>query len=793
MATASPVHVWEPSSALPERVRRLRDEYFSFATREFRNEVMPFGTGQSWDVVWSPHHWTNVPEVAPFLAAFEDSLRAAAQPVDLPQGFWREPLIVRVALFFSQVVRTALPVQVLEGELIVGGQFCVALSRCLTRAEAKQWRRRSRGFVKEIGALSAVGVGNCGSVPGHLVPDYRRVLQLGFCGIAADLKARLAKATRPEEQATLRAMLLCVEATQAFAARYAECADALASGATGPRQEELTEIARICRRVPWQPPASFHEALQSLWFMHMLAMICESYPGPGVSFGRIDQYLLPLYEQDLQAGRLTRGRARELLQCFWIKPNYAYDYQGRLGRNQGINSSFGQLVTLSGCGPGGEDLTNDLTRLMLEVIEEMNLLEPKPNVRLHARTPEPFLELVAAQLSRAQGAPFLLNFDEASMAGLRWQGVPASEVWDYAPVGCLENTRQGDDRSGTVDVNLNLAKAVELALSCGRDLKTGEQLGPATADPLTFVDFGALWAAFRAQLLWQIDALLSANDQADLLRAELEPVPYLSAIVGGCAENARDLNSGGARYNFITVEGVALASAVDSLVAVKKLVFETRRVAMADLLVALKTDFEGAEVLRALLVNKAPKYGNDDAEADSVAHDVSQLWTQEVFRRFSHTGKRYRAGYLSWNYGIAYAPATAATPDGRRRGTFLSNGVAAVNGADRLGPTASARSVRALDLRSAPNGDSHTISLSPALVRDKEHVAKLAAFLRAYGEQGGTALQVNIVDAATLREAQKRPADFKNLLVRVTGYNAYFVHLGREMQDELIARESHGI
>jgi formate C-acetyltransferase len=221
----------------------------------------------------------------------------------------------------------------------------------------------------------------------------------------------------------------------------------------------------------------------------MLVMVAESYPGPGLSFGRLDQLLLPFYQRDLAAGRLDRARAKELLECFWVKPNSAYDYQARLGRNQGINSSFGQLVTLGGCGPDGADRANELTWLMLDVIEEMNLLEPKPNVRLHAGSPPALVERVAALCAGAQGSPVLLNFDEASMAGLRWAGLPEADLWDYAPVGCLENTRQGDDRSGTVDVNLDLAKAVELVLF---DLK---HLDPERHAALTGIGLDKVLAA----------------------------------------------------------------------------------------------------------------------------------------------------------------------------------------------------------------------------------------------------------------------------------------------------------
>ncbi len=786
--------IWSPSSALSPRTRRLREEYFSFGSRDyFRNEVRPYGCGTAWDEVWSPHNWGVVPEMYVFFDGFRDSLLAAAETVPLPGGFWDEPLVVRRALFFAQVVRQHLPVKILDGELIVGSYFNTALSRTHTRSEARKWRRHVDRWRRKAERLNRLGVGNCGAVPGHLIPDYPKVLRLGFRGIATELEEMQRAEEDRQRRDFLRALLVCCRAASELSLRYADEADRLAGAEPDAgRQAELREIARICRRVPWEPAETLHEALQALWFAHMLVMVAESYPGPGLSHGRIDQYLLPYYEGDLAAGRLDREQARELLQCYWIKHNYAYDYQGRVGPNQGINSGFGQLITLGGIGPDGEDASNELTWLMLDVIEDMNLLEPKPNVRLHEKTPEELLRRVAGLIARAQGSPFLLNFDEAAMRGLAWQGLPADRLWDYAPVGCLENTLQGCDRSGTVDVNLNIAKAVELALNDGRDMLSGERVGPRTGDPRAFDGFPAFLAAFKRQLAALLDAIIHANNDADAARAGFEPTPYLSVLVDGCAESGRDVTAGGARHNYITVEGIALATAVDSLAAVKQLVYDERRLSMEDLLAALRANFDGHEELRQTLAHKAPKFGNDDPEVDGLAREVSRFWTEESFRRRSPaTGRRYRGGYLSWNYWVAYAPSTAATPDGRRRGSFLSNGVCPVVGCDGEGPTAVIKSVGNLGLETAPNGASHTLSLSPSLLRDEEHVTKLAGLLRAYGRVGGTALQVNVIDPDTLRAAQADPEAYRNLLVRVTGYNAYFVNLGREIQDEIIAREAH--
>jgi pyruvate formate-lyase/glycerol dehydratase family glycyl radical enzyme len=791
-----PVDLWSPADSLSPRVRKLRDQYWDFYNRKYTNEVRAYTAGTPWDQVYAPWNWTNVPEMMMFFNGAKAYLLAGAEPVSLPAGFWSEPLVVRRAIFFKRVLQTHLPVQILEGELIVGSHFSTALSRTLTRTEAGQMAQLEKSFLRQVERLDRTGVGNCGAVPGHIIPDYPRVLREGWQGIkaGAEAVARDPEAD-PEKRALALAICICADGARILARRYADEAERLAGLETDPvRCAELAEIARICHKVPWGPAETFPEALQSLWFAHMLVLVAESYPGPGVSPGRIDQYLYPYYHADTEAGRLTRDQAREWLHCLWIKHNYAYDYQGWVGTNQGINASFGQLITLGGIDEHGQDASNELTYLLLDIIEDMNLLEPKPNVRLHQKTPDRLLERVVDMVASAQGSPFLLNFDESSIAGLRWQGLPEAELWDYAPVGCLENTLQGNDRSGTVDVNLNLAKAVELALHDGRDVASGEQVGPRSGDPRTFTTFDQFLAAVKAQLTAILRLLVEANNLADAGRARFEPTPYLSGLIGGCLESGWDVTAGGATHNYITVEGVALATVADSLAAVKKLVYDEGTLSMDELLRALDANFEGHEPLRQTLLHKAPKYGNDDAGTDDLACEISRFWTEEAWKHTApETGKRYRGGYLSWNYWVAYAPKTAATPDGRQRGQFLSNGVCPVNGADRLGPTAVIKSVGHLELETAPNGASHTMSFSPSLLHSAENRQKLAALLRAYTQVGGTCLQLNVLSPDTLRAAQLDPDAYRNLLVRVTGYNAYFVMLGKEIQDEIIARESHGL
>lgn len=792
MAECAGPEIWSPSKELSARVKKLREEYFSFHQRGFRNETMPFSTGEEQDILFSPHNWGVAPEVFILSRSFQDTLRSLAKKVELPAGFWAEPLVKRQALFFAEVVGKHLPVRILDGELIVGGQFNSSLSRCLNQRERREWERLERRWFRSNLFMNIFGIGNCGAVPGHLIPNYPKALKLGFRGLAEYFEKLKEKAASQEHKLFLDSLIIVCRAVKELAERYAAEAENLARDEKDPaRCSELESIAKIMRKVPWNPPASFWEALQALWFTHMLVMTAESYPGPGLSPGRVDQYLYPYLQNDLASGKISREFAKELLRCWFIKHNYAYDFMGRTGSNQGINSGFGQLITLGGHGPEGEDLSNELTWLLLEVIEEMNLLEPKPNIRLHANTPEPLLSRVAELCQKTQGSPFLMNFDTISEKALANAGYPKHRLWDYAPVGCLENTLQGCERSGTVDVNLNFAKAVELALFNGRDLRLKLRLGPRTGNPEKFQSFDQFFMACKLQLRALIDRIVASACLADEIRSRFENTPYLSALIDGCAEKGKDVSAGGPEYNFITVEGVALATAVDSLAAIKALVFDEKRVSMAELRQAIRKNFQGYDILRQNLLSRAPKYGNDDDRADRIAFELNRFFAEEVFRRTSPaTGRRFRAGYLSWNYWVLYATSTAATPDGRMRGTYLSNGLCPVTGVAHKGPTSIARSVAKLGLELVPNGGSLTLSFNPSIIKGEMGKRILSGFLRGFQREGGSALQVNIISPELLRDAQKNPEPYRNLLVRVTGYNAYFTALGKEIQDEIIAREA---
>ncbi|MGW8251705.1 MAG: pyruvate formate lyase family protein, partial [Anaerolineales bacterium] len=590
---------------------------------------------------------------------FRSSFRQIARPVALPDDFWQWSIPERRAWFNKEVMVRYLPKEILPGDLLAGGRFNIQTSACLSKREAKA---RDRLVYGKKGSRAATiwfhnhGYGNAGATSGHLIPDYGRVVREGWKAISDELDANYlalpAVKQRGKQGAQLRAMRTAAAMPRELAAEYSRLCEHLAKQEPDPsRREEMLQMADNLRRVPWEPAQTFWEAVQSLWLTHMLVMADENYPGPGDSFGRLDQYLYPLWEKSIQAG-MDREFGKEILKCFWIHCNTAYDAMIRTGGNQGITAGYGQLLTLSGMGAGGQDMTNDLAYAILEVIDEMSpILEPKPNVRLHRASPDRLLDKVVEMIASSQGAPFLLNFDERSIAGMMLQAkksgvehlINSDNVFDYAPVGCLENTMAGNDRSGTVDANLNLLKAVELALTGGYDLlpftdpMTGvsekpQRWGANTGDATRFQTWEEFWEAYVLQTQHIIHRIVELYEQSETIRARFSPTPYLSCLVKGCAQNGLDITEGGAEPGYVTIEAVTYATTVDSLLAVKYLVFDQKICSMAELIQALKDNWVGHAVLQARALNKAPKYGRDDDAADEMGHRVMELWTEETWK-----------------------------------------------------------------------------------------------------------------------------------------------------------------
>jgi formate C-acetyltransferase len=808
---------------LSPRARWLRDYYFKGNDRAWNNQYSPFTTGTGWDRVWHEGDYYIVPEMYAYMGEkdkgpFPKSLELMAEPVPLPDGFWQWPIPERRAWFLRDVMVNRMPQEIIsDNDLVAGGRFNTQLSKCLDKKEQAAFEKENIRNRNAILQYNHDGFGNAGAAGGHLIPDYKLIVEKGFKHLHEKANATYEALSEADKRgskgAELRAMMSSSELPRDLAGKYAaECRRLATGSAPASRKKDLELMAANLEWVPWEHARTFWEGIQAVWLAHMLVIAEESYPGPGTSFGRLDQYLWPLYEQDVIVNKtITREFAKDIFSSFMFHCNTAYDAQIKVG-NQGITSGFGQLVTLSGMGPSGEDATNDLTYLILEVFDEWApILEPKPNVRLHRKSPDKLLDVLVNIISRAQGAPFILNFDERSIAGMLVEGVPPGDAWDYACVGCLENTMQGNDRSGTVNCNPNLARSVELTLWRGKSMPAARlgkrdkaQLGPDTGDPAAFGSWDEFFSAFLLQLRFVIEHTVAVYNLTEDFRSRWLPTPYVSILVDGMIELGKDIREAAPRYGFVTIEGVGFATMVDSLLAIKKFVYDEKRYTIDQVKAALQANYQGSKdfaVIQALFKNKAPKYGNDDKDADAVAKAVMKAWAEETWKYKTPTGYTFRPGMLSWNYWAGDdAALTPATPDGRAASSFLSNAICPTNGADVAGPTAVANSVGIAlggknnagnHVNVLPNGASHTITFNPAILRDPEHKDKFKAYLRGYIENGGSALQINMLDAAMLKDAQLHPQNYGNLLVRVTGYNAYFTAIGKELQDEIIARESH--
>jgi pyruvate formate-lyase/glycerol dehydratase family glycyl radical enzyme len=621
--------------------------------------------------------------------------------------------------------------------------------------------------------------------PGHTVLDdkiYRR----GLLDFRAEIDRRLEGSCEPDQAEELRAMRVCIDAVIRFAERHAELAERLAEQEPDPaRRGELLRIAANCRRVPAHAPRDLWEALQMYWFIH-LGVITEYNTWDSFNPGRLDQHLWPFYERGLAEGTLTEEQARELLQAFWVKFNNqpAPPKVGVTAQESGTYTDF-CLINVGGVKPDGTDAVNPMTYLILDVIEEMRLLQPSSMVQISKKNPDRYIDRALRIVRTGFGQPSLFNTDAILQELLR-QGKDIVDARCGGASGCVEAGAFGKE-AYILTGYLSLPKVLEIALNDGVDPLTGKRLGPSTGDPRSFETFDELFAAFETQLRHFVDVKIRGNDAIERLYAEHLPAPFLSVLVDDCIAKGKDYHAGGARYNTSYIQGVGLGTITDSLAAIRCHVYQKRTLSMGELLQALATDFEGNERLRLLLVNRSPKYGNDDEEADELMRRVFEAAFRCIDGRPNQRGGRYGLDLLPTTSHVYFGKKMGASADGRRAHTPLSEGVSPVQGADRKGPTAVIRSVAKID-HVRTGGTLLNQKFTPDLLRNDEGIAKLRQLVRTYFSLDGHHIQFNVVSADTLRAAQKDPESYRGLIVRVAGYSDYFHDIGPELQEEIIRR-----
>ncbi|MBX7236207.1 MAG: glycyl radical protein [Caldilineales bacterium] len=622
---------------------------------------------------------------------------------------------------------------------------------------------------------------------GHILPDVETWLRLGIGGLRE--KARRAGAMRgsPFDAAAL----IALQAAEEFILRYADLAAELARTSPDPaRAAELEGMAGLCRRISARPPRTFHEALQAVWFLFVLLQVESN--ASSFSPGRFDQYMLPYLERDLNEGRLTLAQAQELLECLWLKFNEIVLLRSSHSARYFAGFPIGFNLVVGGQRADGADATNLLSTMCLRAQADLGLTQPNLSIRVHAGSPQEFLEAAAFVIGKGSGMPQVFN-DEVIVPGQVNRGLPLAAARDYAIVGCVELSTPGKALGWSDAAMFNLTRVLELTLFGGRDPQTGEQIGLPTPCLDDMRSFAELEAAFDRQLAHFVALMVKGCTIVDRIHAEVLPSPFLSLVIDDCLDRGLDVTAGGARYNFSGVQGVQIANVADSLAAVEQAVFDEHWLSASDLLAALRSDFAGQEVLRQRLINRAPKYGNDDDRVDQFAGRWGDRYCQLVEQYQTIRGGVYQPGFYTVSAHVPMGAHVGATPDGRHVGAPLADGgLSPTAGRDRRGATAVLHSVSKLDLKLASNGTLLNMKFLPAFFDGPAALTKFAQLLRGFSALHIPHVQFNVVDAATLRAAQAHPDEYRSLVVRVAGYSAYFTELDQDLQDEIIRRSEFG-
>jgi formate C-acetyltransferase len=625
---------------------------------------------------------------------------------------------------------------------------------------------------------------------GHVSVDYAKVLAKGLDGVIAEAQAELdgLDMTNPAHLAKitfLEAVLIANTAVVAFARRFADLAAGQAEREGNPiRQAELLEIARICAKVPAAPAETFAEALQSFWFVQLVLQLESN--GHSISPMRFDQYLFPYLLRDKA---VTVEQAQELLDLLFIKFNEINKV-----RDEGSTKAFGgypmfQNLIVGGVDRQGEDATNPLSYMCLQATANTRLYQPSISIRVHSETPRALYEKAAEVTRLGLGMPAYYN-DRFIIPALLSRGLTREDARDYGIIGCVEPQVGGKTEGWHDAAFFNIAKVLELTLNNGVDPLSGVRLGPQTGDLTSFAAYDDLMAAYRRQMAHFVRLLVISDNAVDVAHGRRAPLPFLSSLVDDCLAKGKSLQEGGAHYNFTGPQGVGVANVADSLAAIRKLVYEDKAVSLASLKEALATDFAGmeGESLRQMLLNRAPKYGNDEPYADEIAHEGALVYCKEVEKYTNPRGGAFQPGLYPVSANVPLGAVVGATPDGRKAGAPLADGVSPVSGMDHSGPTASVKSVTRLDHVIASNGTLLNMKFHPSALRDDQGIANLIAVTETLFNGGGTHIQYNVISRETLKDAQQRPDEYRGLVVRVAGYSAFFTSLDRSIQEDIISR-----
>lgn len=679
---------------------------------------------------------------------------------------------------------------------------------------------------------------------GHISVDYEKVLKKGFNGIKDEVSDRLKDAddTDPafiEKRAFYEALIIVLNAGISFAERFAALAEKSAAEETDlVRKRELQQIAGNCRNVPANPARSFYEACQLFWFVQLMIQLESN--GHSISPMRFDQYMYPYYEHDISAGILSREDAQEILDCLWVKFNDVNKI-----RDEDSTKGFGgypmfQNLIVGGQYPDGGDATNDLSFACLEATAHTRMAQPSISIRVWNNTPDSLMRKAAEVTRIGLGMPAYYN-DEVIIPAMVNRGVSLEDARDYGIIGCVEPQKGGKTEGWHDAAFFNIAKVLEITLNNGMD--AGVRIGPETGDWTTFRSYEELVEAYKKQMEYFVRLLVNADNSVDIAHARRVPLPFVSSMVYDCIGRGKTINEGGAFYNFTGPQGVGVADVADSLAAIKHLVYDTKQVSAAEYQQALQDNFGNEtvdhavrkvprdiieKVIRKLtaegerlseeqlnellnldipmpgagekdsdtgrytrlltLISECPQYGNDNDEADRIAHDAAMIYCREVEKYKNPRGGQFQPGLYPVSANVPMGGQTGALPDGRKAGLPIADGVSPCSGHDKNGPTAVANSVAKLNHSIASNGTLLNQKFHPSALEGERGLDKLSALVRGYFDQKGMHVQYNVISREKLLDAQKNPDKYRDMIVRVAGYSAVFVSLDKSLQDDIIAR-----
>ncbi|WP_024615804.1 glycyl radical protein [Clostridium sp. Ade.TY] len=634
---------------------------------------------------------------------------------------------------------------------------------------------------------------------GHISVDYEKVLKNGFAGIMKEVKEQIKKSVESDPNYIHKKMfwdsiLICCNAAIDYAHRYSNLAKELASKEKDEnRKKELLEISRVCKKVPEYPAETFYEACQSFWFIQLIISMESN--GHAISPARFDQYMNPFYKRDLEKSNNIKDFNREVLHCLWVKFNDLTKVRDETTTKAFSGYSMFQNLIVGGQTPDGKDATNELSYLCMAATGSLKLPQPSLSVRVWNNSPDEFL-IRACEVARlGTGLPAFYN-DEVIIPMLVNQGLTLEDARDYGIVGCVEPQKPGKTDGWYDAAFFNLAKVLEISINNG--FENGKRVGSKTGEFTDFKNIDDLIEAYKKQIHFFVNHMVAADNCVDIAHRERAPLPFLSCMLDDCIPLGKSIQEGGGHYRFSGPLGVGVANIGNSFMAIKKLVFDEKKISLEDLKEALNNNFgkdlEDAnekmkyENIRQMLLNRAPKFGNDIDEVDEFTREGSLIYCDEVLKHYNQRGGKFLPGLYPVSNNVHLGSLVGATPDGRNSGEPIADGVSPTRGTDVNGPTAAANSVAKLDHFSAPSGTLLNQKFNPSALEGDNGLKNLMNLIRSYFDKKGMHMQFNIISKETLLKAQKHPEKYRDLIVRVAGYSAQFICLDKGVQDDIIKR-----